>query len=133
MEKNLTKKQLEALRQAAMVEACMIESLNILLSGDRKHEADLRFVLSMYVCSLPPTFKRDLGSYGLWDEYIGAGYDLLLKNADERLPGFRENVEDMLRSMEDIWKVMDEKEAAAAPKKSMAKPKSTLHAAAAGA
>lgn len=111
MEKKLTKKELQALRQAAMIEAAMIDSLNILLTGDRRHDSDLRVVLALYVCSLPATFKRNIGTTELWDGYIRAGYEQLLRTADDRLPGFSRSVTDMLKGLEDLWDAQDRKEA----------------------
>ena len=102
MEKKLTKKEMHAMRQAALVEASLIDSLNILLSGDRKHDSDLRMVLTIYACSLPATFLHNIGSPELWENYIRKGYEQLLICAENRLPGFRRAVEDLQKDLDEM-------------------------------
>lgn len=110
MEKKITKKEMHALRQAALVEASLIDCLNILLSGDRKHDSDLKMVLTIYICSLPATFLHNIGSSELWDNYISKGYEQLLICADNRLPGFRRAVEDVLKDLDEMRTAQDRKD-----------------------
>lgn len=93
MDKKLSKEKIRVLTNAAFFDACLLYSLFILLRGDRSHEDVLKMTLTTYITSLPAIYKHGIEDTGIWDEFLGHRYELLVSEADKRFRGFRENAE----------------------------------------
>lgn len=98
METKLTKMDIANMMTAAIVDAAIMDSLNILLTGDRRHEGHLRLALSTYMINTLEAFIGCPEGREIWQETNARGYDALLESADGRLPGFKAHM-DELRSL----------------------------------
>lgn len=100
MENKVSKKELMALRQAAIIESERMKVFEILLEGNRKHEEQLRTSLTFYICSMLRTFNCGIDDGTVWNEFVRHAYEDMLESAERRLPGIGEDIEYLCRELD---------------------------------
>ena len=100
MENKVSKKELMALRQAAIIESERMKVFEILLEGNRKHEEQLRTSLTFYICSMLRTFNCGIDDGTVWNEFVRQAYEDMLGSAERRFPGIGEDIEYLCRELD---------------------------------
>ena len=114
MEKKITKKELMAMRQMAVMESERMKAIKILLDEDRDHEEQLRASLTFLLCCIVNSFDDPAYEGIIWNEYLKCTYDELLESAETRFPHLDEDVKYLCKELK---KERQKKEKpAAAPK-----------------
>ena len=99
MEKKITKKELMAMRQMAVMESERMKAIKILLDEDRDHEEQLRASLTFLLCCIVNSFDDPAYEGIIWNEYLKCTYDELLESAETRFPHLDEDIKYLCKEL----------------------------------